>query len=119
MKSAWVIAAFTAVMLAFPGCDPLDRVLGSDAQRAALWDRVASRPDLTNGVIDRLMAADSTRARMFARVMESGPGRQDLLTRVGRDRSLMDGAIQYAVQDSSMRDHLMTLFRGMQMTEKR
>lgn len=118
MRSIWMIAVFSAVMLAFPGCDPVDRVLGNGTQRAALWDRIASRPDLTNEFVDRLMASDSTRARMFARVMESGPGRQDLLTRIGRDRSLMDGAIQYAVQDSAMRDHLMTLFRGMQMTER-
>ena len=38
-----------------------------------------------------------------------------MLSRVARDRTLMDGAINFGVQDSSMRDHVMTLVKGMEM----
>jgi hypothetical protein len=118
-RALW--AASLAVLVAGAwGCgDAVDRVVANDAQRVALWDRVLARPELTDEVIDRMLAADSTRARLLGRIMVHGPARQDLLTMTARDRSLLEGAIQFAVQDSSERDHLMTLFRGMEMSQPR
>ena len=98
------------------GCgNPVDRLLASDVQRAQLWDTVAGNPDLSRQVVDRLLGADSTRALLLDRVMGSGGARQAVLMRVATDRSLMEGTIHFAVQDSAMRGHLMTLFRGMEM----
>jgi hypothetical protein len=119
MRRARWAAALAAVAIV-AGCgDAVDRVVANDAQRVALWDRVVARPELTDEIIDRMLAADSTRARLLGRVLVHGAARQDLLMMAGRDRSLLEGAIQFAVQDSSGRDHLMTLFRGMEMTSMR
>jgi hypothetical protein len=98
------------------GCgNPVDRLLASSDSRAALWDKVASSSELSSQVIDRLLSADSTRAVLLDRVLASGGARQAVLSRLATDRELMDGAVHFAVQDSSMRDHLMTLFKGMEM----
>jgi len=47
--------------------------------------------------------------------MGMGEARQALLVDVARDRVLLDGVIQFAVQDTAMRGHILTLFKGMQM----
>jgi hypothetical protein len=119
MKRLVLLAGVLCVVMS-TGCgDPVDRLLASDGSRAALWDKVASNPDLSAQVVDRLLGADSTRAALLDRVLASGGSRQSVLARVATDRALMDGAIHYAVQDSSMRDHLLTLFKGMEMAGSR
>ena len=47
--------------------------------------------------------------------MAGGGSRQAVLMKVATDRSMMEGAIHFAMQDTAMRASLMTLFRGMQM----
>jgi len=115
LRAGWPIAA--ALALSFlPGCaDPVDRLLADEAQRARLWDSVASNPELATQVVDRLLGTDSTRTALLDHLLSGGGVRQTLLMRVATDRSLMDGTVHFAVQDSAMRDHLMTLFRGMEM----
>ena len=103
-------------LLIVPGCgDPVSRLLSDEAARTRLWDAVAGSPDLSGQIVDRLLAADSTRDVLLDRLMASGAARQAALMRVATDRTLMEGTIHFAVQDTSMRDHLKTLFRGMEM----
>ena len=118
MKRVSVLAVMLscAWAITITGCgSPVDRLLDSDDQRSQLWTRVAARPELSQELVDRLLSADSTRAALIDRMLASGGARQAVLTRVAQDRALMEGAIHFAVQDSSMRDHVMTLFRGMEM----
>jgi hypothetical protein len=116
MKRALVVSVTVVTMMVMAGCgDPISRMLGTDSTRALLLDRIASRADVATDVVNRLLAADSTRALLLDRVMADGETRQAVLTLVAKDRTLMDGAINFAVQDSSMRDHLMTLVKGMEM----
>lgn len=115
MTRARMLAALSLCAL-LSGCgDPVERMLASGDSRTLLWNRVAANRDLAGQVVDRLLAADSTRSGMLDRLMANGEARQAMLARVATDRTLMDGAIHFAVQDSSMRDHLMTLFKGMEM----
>ena len=116
MRGLARLAAAALCVTILSGCgNPVDKLLASDGTRTELWDKVAGNPDLAGQVVDRLLGADSTRAALLDRLMVSGGARQRLLTMVAKDRTLMDGAINYAVQDSSMRDHLMTLFKGIEM----
>jgi hypothetical protein len=116
MKRALILSLTVVAMTVMAGCgDPVDRMLASGEPRNRLIDRIASRPDVATDVVNRLLAADSTRTLLLDRVMEGGEARQAILTRVAKDRTLMDGAINFAVQDSSMRDHLMTLVKGIEM----
>jgi hypothetical protein len=103
-------------LMTVSGCgNAVDRLLASESLRTALWNRVAGSPELAGQVVDRLLSADSTRTAMLDRIMASGGARQRLLAMIATDRTLMDGAINFAVQDSSMRDHLVTLVKGMEM----
>jgi hypothetical protein len=112
---AWiVVAALAAWTLA--GCgSAVDRLLANESLRDELWVKVAANPELQAQLVDRLLSADSTREALLDRVMASGGARQRLLASVAKDRTLMDGAIHYAVQDTAMKEHLTTLFRGIEM----
>ena len=116
MKRALFMSLTVVAMTVAAGCgDPINVMLANGEHRNQLLDRIASRPDVATDVVNRLLAADSTRTLLLDRVMADGEARQALLTRVAKDRTLMDGAINFAVQDSSMRDHLMTLVKGIEM----
>jgi len=119
MTRVRMFAAVSLCMLV-TGCgDPVERLLASGDSRTMLWNRVAASADLSGQLVDRLLAADSTRTGMLDRLLANGEARQALLARVATDRMLMDGAIHFAVQDSTMRDHLTTLFKGMEMAAGR
>lgn len=108
------VAAACALVLA--GCgSPVDRLVANEALRTELWEKVARNPELATQVVDRLLGSDSTRSALIDHLMANGGARQVLLTRVATDRTLMEGAVNFAVQDSSMRTHVMTLFRGIEM----
>lgn len=119
MTRARMLAAVSLCVL-LTGCgDPVDRLLASNDSRALLWDRVAGSTDLSGQIVDRLLAVDSTRAVVLDHLLANGEVRQVLLARVATDRMLLDGAIHFAVQDSSTRDHVMTLVKGMEMAGAR
>ncbi len=116
VKRLGLLAAAGFCLSIISGCgDPVDRLLASDALRTQLWDAVAGSPDLSGQVVERLLGADSTRAALIDRLMASGGARQAVLMRVATDRTMMEGSINFAVQDTAMRNNLMTLFRGMEM----
>ena len=119
LKRLGLLAAAGLCLSMMSGCgDPVDRLLADDLQRTQLWDTVAGSPDLSGQVVDRLLGADATRAALLDRLMAGGGSRQAVLMRVATDRSLMEGTIHFAVQDTAMRGHLMTLFRGMEMASE-
>ncbi len=116
MKRAVTMTLAVAGVTLMAGCgDPIDRMLADGEQRDRLLERITARADVATEVVNRLLAADSTRGLLLDRVMADGEARQAVLTLVAKDRTLMDGAINFAVQDSSMRDHVMTLVKGMEM----
>lgn len=110
-----LVAAGLCLVL-MSGCgNPVDRLLADETLRTQLMEKVTGNPELAGQLVDRLLGADSTRAALLERIMVSGESRQAVLTRIATDRSLMEGAIHFAMQDTSMRANLMTLFRGAQM----
>jgi hypothetical protein len=116
MKRLGLAAAAAVCLSVLPGCgDPVNRMLADDTLRTQLFEAVARNPDLSGQVVDRLLGADSSRTVLLDRLMVSGGARQAVLMRVATDRTMMEGAINFAVQDTAMRNNLMTLFRGMEM----
>jgi hypothetical protein len=114
------IAALAALGFA-SGCggDPVKRMLGDPATRAKVMDGIAADPTYTREAADRLMMEDSTRVLVFERALGNGESRKALIVSVARDQVLVDGVIQFAVQDSASRAHVMTLFKGIQMAESK
>jgi hypothetical protein len=113
----WLPLALVMLLgLAGSGCgDPVHRMLANPTSRAKLLQAVAADSTWTREAADRLLAEDPSRSLVFERLMGMGEARQALLIEVARDRVLLDGVIQFAVQDTAMRGHILTLFKGMQM----
>ena len=110
------LAVVGSCLAVLAGCgNPVDKLLTDEALRTQLWDKVTANPELSGQIVDRLLGADSTRAALLDRVMAGGGSRQAVLMKIATDRSMMEGAIHFAMQDTTMRSNLMTLFRGMQM----
>ena len=116
MKRMLPIAIAGLLGLAASGCgDAVHRMLADPASRSKLFQAIAADSSLTREASDRLLAEDPSRALVFERLLAIGEARQALLVEVARDRMMLDGVIQFAVQDTAMRGHILTLFKGMQM----
>ena len=116
MKRILLLAALGALGLASLGCgDPVHRMLADPASRSKLFQAIGADSTLTRELADRLLVEDPSRSLVFERLLAIGEARQALLVEVARDRMLLDGVIQFAVQDTAMRGHVLTLFKGMQM----
>ena len=116
MKRILLLVALGALSLALVGCgDPVHRMLADPASRAKLFEAIGADSTLTRELADRLLVEDPSRSLVFERLLAIGEARQALLVAVARDRMLLDGVIQFAVQDTAMRGHVLTLFKGMQM----
>src|SRR5690242_7390585 len=111
-----LIIAGVAAVVAVAGCgDPVHRMLSDPATRAKVFAQIVADSSLTREAADQLIGNDTARALLWERALGNGTARQHLLTEVARDRTLLDGVIQFAVQDTAMRGHVLTLFKGMQM----
>jgi hypothetical protein len=116
MKRILLLALVGALGLASAGCgDAVHRMLADPAARSKLFQAIGADSTLTRELTDRLLAEDVSRSLVFERLLGMGEARQGLLVQVARDRMLLDGVIQFAVQDTAMRGHVLTLFKGMQM----
>ena len=113
MKSAFV-PCILVLALAIAGCGP-KAMLRNPSTRAQALDVIASDPELARAVAGRMVASDSTRGVVIASVLANSEARQELLLLAARERTMVEGMLNVAVQDTAMRDHVLTLVRGMQM----
>ena len=122
MRHSWRrragIAAVAGTLVAGCSGDVAHRLASDSEYQAQVIQAIGADPVLTGIVLDRLLAGDA-RPLVMERVLGSSTAMQDLMTKVARDRTALDGVINLAVQDSAMRSHLMTLFRGMQMMDRK
>ncbi len=113
----WIVGMVVLVAMV-AGCGP--RAMLKDAkQRAALVQALAADSVSADSLYAALIAGDATRHTLVARVMANGQARQELMFAAARDRALIEGMINLAVQDTTMRDHVFTLVRGMEMMLRR
>jgi hypothetical protein len=66
-------------------------------------------------VLDQMMQADSTQSFLIRHMLANPRTVQALMLRMASDRTMVDGILNVAVQDSGMRDHVVTLIDGMRM----
>ncbi|HET7224644.1 MAG TPA: hypothetical protein VFK69_02930 [Candidatus Eisenbacteria bacterium] len=103
-------------LLALAGCGP-KRMLEDPKQSAALVSVLGQDSTVADPFYDKLVASDNARRLLIARMMANGSARQDLLFQAARDRTLLEGMLNVAVQDTVMRDHVFALVRGMEMMQ--
>ena len=64
------------------------------------------------------MLSDKDREKILHTVF-GGDAMQSLMAKIARDPTAVDGIIGLAVQESTMKEHVLTLLKGMQIGEGR
>jgi hypothetical protein len=117
-KTKWTVVLVAAVCTVLAvGCagDIGKQVMASPELQAKVMDMISASPSTAGGMVDRLLGADSTRAVVIEKLVGSAGGAQAVMDVVGRNQTLIDGALNVAMQDPAMKEHVMTLFKGMKM----
>lgn len=114
-RVAWTMLA--ALVLAFAaGCgNPVETVIRSDEMRGQVMEKITGDPTMAVDVVQRLLGSEETQGIVLDQVLNNSDATQALMLRMAREQTIVDGILNTAMQDSSMRTHLMTLFKGMQM----
>jgi len=118
MSSRFAVAAWgvvTAALLIGCGGDAARMLVSNSEMRDQVMTAITRNPDLAGQMIDHFMASDSTRLMAMNKIMSHGGAVQDLMARVARDPTKLDGVINLAVQDTTMRSHVLTLLKGIEM----
>jgi hypothetical protein len=76
---------------------------------------IAGNGEWAGAMVDSLLAGESGRAVLTDRVLANGAVVQDMIGRMAKDRTSVDAMINMAVQDTAMRAHVLSMFKGMQM----
>jgi hypothetical protein len=120
-KSIWIVLAALACVLALAGCarEPGQAVMSDPALMGKVMDMIAADSTTAAGMAERLVGNEQARTAMVQQLVSSAGGAQLVMETVGRDQTLIDGALNQAMQDPAMRAHVITLFKGMQMAGAR
>ena len=122
MKRRWVIGVFVAagVVAAATGCGrDVKRMFQTNPKmRERVTEVMSVDSTLSGPLLDRMMQSDSTQAFVVRRVLANASTVQALMLRMASDRTMVDGILNVAVQDSGMRDHVVTLIDGMRMVKR-
>ena len=102
------------------GCagDVAQQVMGDPAMQGKIMDMISANPETAGGMADRLLGADSTRAMVIEKLVSSAGGAQAVMEVVAKNQTLIDGAINIAVRDPAMREHVLTLVKGINMATR-
>lgn len=109
----WVAAAGVALVAGCAG-DIGKQLVADPATQTRVMDAIAGNSDLAGKVVDRLLAG-STRPMVLRKVLANDESAGQILNAVAHNPNALDMVLASAVQDSMMRTHVMTLFKGMQM----
>jgi len=117
MRFSWRAAGILAagvVIAAGCGGDVRARLKSDVAFQTQVMGAFAENPELAGKMVDLLLAGN-TRTVVVDRVLGNGPVVQDMMTKIAQDRTILDGVLNLAVQDTAMRSHILALFTGMKM----
>ena len=120
-RSAWKLVLVALGFAILAGCsgDVTKMIDSNPTMRDRVITAISGNLDASGRMVDRLVSADSTRLVVVDHLLANGAGAQEVLAHVAKDRTMVDGVINLAVQDSLMRDHVLTLLQGMQMAQRR
>jgi len=108
------IAAVGGVIVAGCAGDIAKRLSSDAALQTEVMGAIAGNPELAGKMVDQLLAGDG-RAMVTDRVLANGAAVQGLMPRIAQDRTILDGVLNLAVQDTAMKSHILAVFTGMKM----
>ncbi len=117
MKTRNVMLAVALVAIGLAGCSTnlAQQVVSNEAMRTQVLDALATHKDLALKTVDRLMQTDSLRTSVIDEMLKNEEGAKQVLVRVGTNPQALDMVMGIAVRDTAMREHVLTLMKGVQM----
>ena len=110
-----------AVALTFAGCagnaDLGKQIATNQQMRDQAMNAIAGNADLAVLMQQKLLANDSLRTRVVDTVLQDANASQYVLYRIATNQAAMDLVLRGAVADSSMREHVLTLMKGVEMAQ--
>ena len=107
--------ALGTLLAAGCGGDLGTKLMANPEVQNNIMGTIAGHTVTASRMMDHLLASDSARAVVVEKVLGHGATAQQLLLAVAKNPTMLDGVINLAVQDPTTKDHVMTLFHGMQM----
>ncbi len=104
-----------ALLAAGCGGDLGSKVMSNPEIQQNIMTTIASHGSTAAAMMDHMLASDSIRSVVIEKLLASGPAAQQVMLAIAKDPTMVDGVINLAVQDSTMKGHVLTLFKGMQM----
>jgi len=108
------IAAVSGALIAGCAGDVAKRLVSDAALQTQVMGAIGGNPELAGKMVDQLLAGD-TRDMVTDRVLANGAAVQGLMTKIAQDRTVLDGVLNLAVQDTAMKSHILSVFTGMKM----
>jgi hypothetical protein len=117
MRKKWMLVLAAACCFLALGCagDLGKQVMANTEMQARVMDMIAGSQETAAAMADRLVANDTTRAVVIEKLIANPTGSQAVMEAVARNETVLDGALNLAMQDPAMREHVLTLFKGMRM----
>jgi hypothetical protein len=118
MKARNLFLALSAVpVIGLSGCggNISQQIVTNEHFRSQVFDVIVAHKDLALKAVDRFMAVDSVRAAVVDHMLLNEEGAKQVLIRIGTNPQALDLAMGVAVRDSAMRQHVLTLMKGVEM----
>ncbi len=111
-----MLLAALALAMAVAGCaSPVDQVVKNDEMRGQMMDKISGNAAMTVDLMKRLLGSEESQGIVLDQVLSNTDATQSLMLRMAKDQTMVDGILNTAMQDPAMREHLVTLFKGVQM----
>jgi hypothetical protein len=116
-KAGWELYLVIALCASLSaGCgDRVKQMLSAADTQAQVMESINADSVLAGRMMDKLLSSESGRAFVVDRVLNDGPTAQDVMLRMAKNTTMIDGVLNLAVQDAAMKEHVLTLLKGMQM----
>lgn len=105
------------VMIALMGCggDVVKTMSADPGLQSRIMNAITADPVMAGEMANQLLNNEPARKIVIEKLTANGDAMQAVMLEIAKDESRIDGVINLAVQDSAMRTHVMTLFKGMQI----
>lgn len=114
-----VVAAAAAFGLAGCGGDIAQQLVSNEQLRTQVMDALATHKDLALKTVDRFMTNDTLRTQVVDEMLKNENGAKQVLVRIGTNPQALDMVLGIAVQDSSLRAHVLTVLKGVEMASQK
>ena len=112
------LIAATLMLSGCAGNTDLGKQIATNQQvRDQAMSAIAGNADLAVVMQQKLLANDSLRTRLVDTVLQDANASQYVLYRIATNQAAMDLVLRGAVADSSMRQHVLTLMKGVEMAQ--